>query len=128
MGEPERNTETANKSGRGFPVAKSVRGKLVVIGSVLLVATGFSLLSSSDRERRLARDAEVLSLMEGYSADAVSIYEGGWSGSDGSVPGRYTLHVTVNGTVHSCRQVSVEFLRDGEPVKCDGGAVIRPRG
>lgn len=115
------------ESAQGFPVAKSVWGKLVVILAVLVVVAGLGILSSSDRENRLKRDAEVIALMGGYSMDTVSIYDGSWSGNDGSIPGRYTLHITKGGAIHVCRQVRVESLRNSEPVKCDDGAVIKPK-
>ncbi|MGO4190962.1 hypothetical protein AB4Y67_04760 [Arthrobacter sp. YAF17] len=110
-----------------FPVAKSVRGKIAVIVGVLLVSSVLGIGLSSRVDDRGERDAEVLSLMSGYSVDDVSIYDGSWHGNDGSLPGRYTLNVTKDGSVHVCRQIIVESLRANEPVQCDGGTVIHPR-
>ena len=110
-----------------FPVAKSVRGKIAVIVGVLLVSSVLGIVLSSGVDDRAERDAEVMSLMSGYSVDDVSIYDGSWHGNDGSLPGRYTLHITKDGSVHVCRQVAVESLRANEPVQCDGGTIIHPK-
>lgn len=110
-----------------FPVAKSVRGKIVVIAGVLLVTSLLSIGLNSGVDERAERDAEVISLMSGYSVDYVSVYDGSWLGNDGSLPGRYTLHITKDGSVHECRQVTVESLRANEPITCDGGTVIHSK-
>lgn len=110
-----------------FSVAKSVRGKIAVIVGVLLVSSVLGIGLSGGVDDRAERDAEVVSLMSGYSVDDVSIYDGSWHGADGSLPGRYTLHITKDGSVHVCRQVTVESLRANEPVQCDGGTVIHPK-
>lgn len=115
---------SANK----FPVAKSVRGKIAVIAGVLLVIGSLSLGLSSGVDERAERDAEVISLMSGYSVNDVSIYDGSWLGNDGSLPGRYTLHITKDGSMHECRQVTVESLRANESIRCDGGTVIHAEG
>ena len=62
-----------------------------------------SIALSSGVDDRAERDAEVMSLMSDYSADDVSIYDGPWHGNDGSLPGRYTLRITKDGSVHECR-------------------------
>jgi hypothetical protein len=110
-----------------FPVAKSVRGKIAVIVGCLLVPCLLSIGLNSGVDERAERDAEVISLMSGYSLDDVSIFDGSWLGNDGSLPGRYTLHITKDGSVHVCRQVTVESLRANEPITCDGGAAIHPK-
>lgn len=110
-----------------FPVAKSVRGKIAVIVGVLLVSSVIGIAMNSGVDDRAERDTEVLSLMSDYSVDDVSIYDGSWHASDGSLPGRYTLNITKDGSVHVCRQVTVESLRAHEPVQCDGGTVIHPK-
>ena len=110
-----------------FPVSKSVRGKIAVIVGVLLVSSVLGIGLSSGVDDRAERDAEVVSLMSDYSVDDVSIYDGSWHGIDGSLPGRYTLHITKDGSVHVCRQVTVESLRANESIKCDGGTVIHSK-
>lgn len=110
-----------------FPVAKSVRGKIAVIVGVLLVPSVLSIALSSGVDDRAERDAEVVSLLSDYSVDDASIYDGSWHGNDGSLPGRYTLNITKDGSVHVCRQVAVESLRANEPVQCDAGTVIHPK-
>ena len=104
-----------------------MRGKIAVIVGVLLVPSVLSFVLSSGVDDRAERAAEVVSLMSGYSVDEVSIYDGSWHGKDGSLPGRYTLSITKDGSVHVCRQVTVESLRANEPVQCDGGTVIHPK-
>jgi hypothetical protein len=119
------NESEPEESASKLPVAKSVKGKIAVAAGVLLVPSLLSIGLNSGADDRAARDAEVLSLMSGYSVDDVSIYDGSWHGSDGSLPGRYTLHITKDGKVHECRQVTVESLRANEPITCDGGSVIQ---
>jgi hypothetical protein len=104
-----------------------LRGKIAAILIVLSVAAVYSIFLSNSTNDRMKRDAEVMSLMTNYSAETASIYEGGWTGADGSVPGKYTLHITKDGSIYSCRQVSIKSLRDSEPIKCDGGMVIQPK-
>lgn len=111
-----------------FPVAKSVRGKIAVIVVVLMVPSVLSIALSSGVDDRAERDAEVVSLLSDYSVDDVSIYDGSWHGNDGSLPGRYTLNITKDGSVHVCRQATVESLRANEPVQCDGGTGHPPKG
>lgn len=121
------NEAEPDEGTRKFPVAKSVRGKIALIAVTVLVPALLSIGLSSGVDVRADRDAEVVSLMSGYSVDDVSIYDGSWLGNDGSLPGRYTLHITKDGSVHVCRQVTVESLRVNEPVQCDGGTVIHPK-
>ena len=126
MGERQENEAIPTEGTRGFPIAKTVWGKLIVISAVLLVVAGCNVLAASGRENRLKRDAEVISLMENYQVDDADIYDGSWHGNDGSLPGRYTLHIKKDGSVHTCRQVQVESLRNNEPIKCDSGIVVVP--
>jgi hypothetical protein len=121
------NEMEPDEGARKFPVAKSVRGKMALIAVAVLVPALLSIGLNSGVDDRAERDAEVMSLMSGYSVDDVSIYDGSWHGNDGSLPGRYTLNVTKDGSVHVCRQVTVESLRANESIKCDGGTVIQPK-
>lgn len=122
------NKDATGPTGRPkAPAKKSVRGKVAEILCVLTVPVALSFGLSSGEDDRDKRDAEVLSLMANYSADGASIYDGSWTGNDGSVAGRYTLHITNDGTEHVCRQVSVDSLRAQESIKCDGGKVIHPK-
>lgn len=122
------HNETEPEEGASrLPAAMSVRSTIILIAVVFLVVAVFNIGLNNGRDNRAERDAEVISLMSGYSVDDVSIYDGGWYGNDGSLPGRYTLHITREGSVHVCRQVTVESLRANEPIKCDGGTVIHPR-
>ena len=123
----DQNKAKADGKSRGALSEMSVRGKLITIAVILLVTGGYTLVTSSGESARDQRDSEVIALMGNYSADEVSIYDGGWTGADGSIPGRYTLHVTKDGVTHSCHQVSVEALRAQEPIKCKDGAVIAPK-
>jgi hypothetical protein len=104
-----------------------VRGKLAVIAVMILVPSLLSIGLNSSSDERSARDAEVISLMSNYSVDNASIYDGSWTGNDGSLPGRYSLDITKDGAVHRCRQVRVESLRASEPIKCDDGTVIHAK-
>jgi hypothetical protein len=121
------NETEPDEGARKFPVAKSMRGKIALIAVAVLVPALLSIGLNSGADDRRERDAEVISLMSGYSVDDVSIYDGSWHGNDGSLPGRYTLHITKDGSVHVCRQVTVESLRANESIKCDGGTVIHPK-
>ena len=122
------NNETEPEEGAStFPVAMSVRSTIAVIAGVFLVVSVLSIGLSNGRDDRAERDAEVMSLMSDYSVDDVSIYDGSWHGNDGSLPGRYTLHITTEGSAHVCRQVTVESLRANEPIQCDRGTVIHPK-
>ncbi len=121
------NETEPDEGARKLPVAKSMRGKTALIAVAVLVPALLSIGLNSGADDRRERDAEVISLMSGYSVDDVSIYDGSWHGNDGSLPGRYTLHITKDGSVHVCRQVTVESLRANESIKCDGGTVIHPK-
>jgi len=109
-------TKHRNLSGAG--------GFLIKVGilavAMFVVALGINALMNA-RDQGLA---EVSSLMANYKTDGFSFDNSRYNGSD---MGNYTLNITEGGVIHSCKNISMDTMRQHKPISCEGGITVSPK-